>query len=131
MRQSYCGIGHNYMSHMKTMLEYYIVSTHSVTITGHATTYFHQQRMIPESVEWDMSAEMFFCMPPITCVCHYAVPASDCVAVQFSLLTPTFPWYYQLQMEQWFPHPLHHFKDGAWCNSVSSTTLKTGLQFLL
>lgn len=50
MRQSYCGIGHNYMCHMKTVLEYYIVSSHSVSSTGNATTYFHEKWKILESV---------------------------------------------------------------------------------
>lgn len=50
MRQSYSGIGNNYMCHMKTVLEYYIVSTHSVTSTGNATIYFSEKGMILESV---------------------------------------------------------------------------------
>jgi len=111
---------------MKTVLEYYIVSTHSVSSIDNATTYFRQQWMILERVS-GICVAIFFCMPPITCVCHYVVPASVCVAVQFSLLTPTLPRYYPLQKEQWFPHPLHHLKGGAWCKIVSPTTLTLNL----
>ena len=52
------------MCHMKTVLEYYDISTHSVTNTDNATTYFHQKWMRLESVSGIWSLKYSSECPP-------------------------------------------------------------------
>lgn len=59
----------------------------------------------------------------------YDMPTSTCAAVSGSYTLPTLLSNARYRQKGMFPHPIHYFKDGAWCvlNSAPSARLKIGL----